>query len=373
MGEILDRINRLRANINEVAMSWPLEHVDLKVIAEIERRANASQSFRSFADNIRDKLSEAEAANMYERWSVVFDAFAEARTATLLLAGGAQLVERIIEGDAQSPDIRVVFDGTEFFVEVKSLHVAHGEEHNRRITDDAFISQCELESRLQESQQSVVISEFVVRPHASVHGFDYTGNSVRDVVNRLRSKLRDRVDEGQFQRGPTFLAVDLSMFPLFGSLRESALCAYPGFESSRAVSGEIWNAVFAKEGDDLYKHEDFEGAGNLDGCCDRNGFLIGHDFVSGVIVMDGKESCGLLRNQDSQVFAPFLTAVTDFQNDENNVLVGQFAPSRPDEFVEMVKIKAFELWRDRDSPLWDQGADWDAAKENLMIPSNVVL
>jgi hypothetical protein len=90
------------------------------------------------------------------------------------------------------------------------------------------------------------------------------------------------------------------------------------------VTGELWTAVFGKDGMPIFKSPEFEGAKNRDGDLHGNGILVDHEkpkavcFYMNPLNQHG-EIVGLVR-YGSYKIKFLLSEITDIYNDDLNTM-----------------------------------------------------
>ncbi len=371
MGQVTDKLRLLGQAINAIGFSYVFNAMDLGLIDQLETMAIGNN--RQAADFALPLVANIEATSDhivdefdYDHLMAVYDAYAEAKVGKRMWDQGLRPI-RIPEGRGPTPDFRVPFQGQDFFVEVKALHVRRGVANNDAIMEAGFESLVNL-SQQRARNVTIATAEMTIRPHDSASAA-YDPTSAKYIAEDLLSRIDGRFRAAQFQHGPTFGAVDLTMLPLFGALPKSIYRTHPESQTRAAVSGVLWHAAFGDEGSDLYRPIEFDGLSNLDGYFEAQGLLRTRQFIKGFIFFDQSNTAFLVRKNDEAQLVPFLSRLSDtWNNDANEAICRIQDPVEIDDFRRMIQIKAVELWKARNEPLWQDLTDWQRAKEAFGIP-----
>lgn len=371
MGEVTDYLRMWGQEINQIGFSYVFNAFDLNLIDQLENMSTgANPQAAAFATplvaNIKSKTDQIGDEFDFERLMAVYDAYAEAKVGKRMWDWGLQPI-RIPEGAGPTPDFRVPFQGQDFFVEVKALHVRRGAVNNADIMEAGFEALVNL-SKQRKRNVAIATAEMIIRPHDPA-STAYDPTSAKYVAEDLLQRIDGRFREAQFQHGPTFGAVDLTMLPLFGGLAKSIYRTHPDLQTRSAVSGTLWHVAFGDEGGDLYRPIEFDGLSNLDGQFEAQGLLTARQFIKGFIFFDQSNTAFLVRKNDEAQLLPFLSRLSGtWNNDANEAICRIQDPVEIDDFRRMIRIKAVELWKARNEPLWQNLTDWQLAKEAFGIP-----
>ena len=80
------------------------------------------------------------------------------------------------------------------------------------------------------------------------------------------------------------MLVDLSdQLPLLSQPLEAIQEKYFDYHGNTQVSGELWSVAFGKVGDQILKPAEFEGANNFDGELEKEGILVSHPYIKGIV------------------------------------------------------------------------------------------
>lgn len=373
MGQLADYLAAWRAEIGGYGIAQPFLTMDLSVVERLEARLPACPVARALVASLDGVANRLRAITDFDRWLPVYEEYAEAKVGLRLLDTGLPVTRIVPPRGQKRPDFRVVVGGHDFFVEVKTLHARGGRDGYRRSMEAGFETLVGMDER--RGSARVVTGETVVQPHRNPGDDGYDPGSNRAIIETLIGRAVEHIKPGQFDQGPTVLALELSLLPLRSSVRDELYRAYPDPHEAVATSGILWHLAFGEDGSDVYRPVDFAGASNLDGRLEAAGLLSGRarPHVRGVWVLAGGNSGWLVRAADEGPLAPLLGQLPAPVNNERNELWCRqhLSPAELAELKQMVEVKALELWKDRGltghvgTPL----GDWLAAKTALGVPA----
>ena len=368
MGQIADYLRMWSQEINQIGFSYVFDAIDFGVIDQLEVMAAANDPLATpLIANIEAASQLIRSEFDYPNLMTVYDAYVEAKVGKKLLDCGLAPV-RLPETAVPTPDFRVPFQGSDFFVEVKALHVRRGNANYAAIMEAGFESLHHLFQQ-RGRNEAFAISEMLIQSHNTATA-SYDPSSTKFLAEELLGRVDGRLKAAQFQSGPTFAAVDFTLLPVMGTLANSICRTYPEPQSRSAVSGVLWNVAFGQEGSDLFRPIEFDGLSNLDGQFEGSGLLIGSSFVKGFIFFNRTEIASLIRKQDQGQCLPFLSQLSNVWNNEVNEILCSFHDVQElADFRQMIRIKAVELWKERGEPLWEERIDWNQARADLGIPA----
>ncbi len=372
MGQLADDLAAWRAEIGRYGISQPFLTMDLTVVERLEARLPACPVSQALVASLGGVVNRLRAITDFDRWLPVYEEYAEAKVGLRLLETGLPVTRIVPPRGEKRPDFKVVVGGHDFFVEVKTLHARGGRDGYRRSMEAGFETLVGMDER--RGTAPVVTGETVVQPHRNAGDDAYDPWSNRAIIETLIGRAVGHIKPGQFDQGPTALALELSLLPLRSSVRNELYRTYPDPHEAVATSGILWHLAFGEDGSDVYRPVDFAGASNLDGRLEAAGLLSGtaRPHVRGVWVLAGDNSGWLVRAADEEPLAPLLGRLPAPANNERNDLWCRQPLSTAEltELKQMVEVKAFEWWKDRErtsrpgTPL----GDWVAAKTALGIP-----
>lgn len=235
-------------------------------------------------------------------------------------------IHEIPEASSSTPDFyinadcSIVPDETEIskiYMEVKTLGFADGNNIYKKAQVDAFLAQVELEKQHLQGKR-ISTAERVVTPLGNT---DLLGEI--EIINK---KISNNIKQSQFEFGngqDSILFIDLNQLWHPRNIEE-CLSVYPDMDRDCTISGRLWNVVFGKEGERIYSEHDFVGKGSVDGHLTRNGIMLDHTYVKGVIFglgrkLEEKTFFGFYRYEEQELpTAVFIQKFCDFCNDERN-------------------------------------------------------
>ena len=307
MGDVADYLRAWRAEIAPYGISQPFQTMDLSIIDRLEARLPGSEVAQALISSLNRRANSLRHITDFERWLPVYEEYAEAKVGLILLETNHPVI-RIVPprdpiippGQRRRPDFQIIINGTNYFIEVKTLHARGGSGNYRSSFEDSFEALVRLDER--RGTRSIRIAETVVQPHRNPGDDEYDPRSNRQIIETLIGRAVEQIKVGQFNQGTTVLALELSLLPFRSSLRAELYRAYPDPHEDVASSGILWNLAFGEEGADIFRPVDFQGASNLDGRLEALGLLRGQDrtFVRGVLALSGRISVGWRRKVTRQ-------------------------------------------------------------------------
>lgn len=281
MSAIKDKLMKLKQEINSVGSSFPMMYIKLDFIEKMELEAEQNIAFKEalcliskFADkalkNIEDYNSLSEIKNIYS------EVFILSKLQSLLN------ITKIPEKNSKTPDYKVRFRDVDIYIELKSLNMIGGNLKHKDIMNDSLDSKITAEEQINKGS-NVGFGVQVIQPYLS-NNKKYDFRSTRLVIESLIDKINQNIKEDQYSLGDTILLVDLSdQLPLISKPIDAIQETYFNDIGSTKASGELWNVAFGKVGDQILKPVEFEGADNLDGYLIKEGVLISHPYIKGLI------------------------------------------------------------------------------------------
>ena len=105
---------------------------------------------------------------------------------------------------------------------------------------------------------------------------------------------------------------------------ESGIALYQEGQMKSIASGVLWHTAFGHSGDVIYKPIEFEGKSNIDSPLNRNGILIDHSYIKGLVFATYKnfqerKYLGFFRYEEQDnPSADFISIFCDLHNDNRN-------------------------------------------------------
>ncbi len=281
MSTIRDKLLKLCQEINSVGSSFPMSYIKLDFIEKMELEAEQNIAFKDALSQI-SKLSDKASKNIedYNSISEIKNIYSEAYILSKLQS--LLNINKIPEASSKTPDYKVIFRGKDLYIELKSINMLGGTLKHKDIMNDSLDSRITAEEQINKGK-NVGIGVHVVQPYLS-HNKKYDPNSTRLVIESLIDKINQNIKKEQYSLGDTLLLVDLSkQLPLHSKPLDAIQNQYFDDIGNANVSGELWSVAFGRVGDQILKHAEFEGADNLDGELEKEGILISHTYIKGLI------------------------------------------------------------------------------------------
>lgn len=317
MSKIKDALLKLIQDINSIGNSFPMLYIKLDFIEKMEFESNVNPVFYDSMNKI-EKLIKKASMNIEDYTSLVNikNIYSEAYIFSKLKS--SFVIEKIIEKKHKTPDYKVKFRESDIFVELKSLNMFDGNIKHKDIMEKSFDSKIEAERQIQKGAK-VGLGEQVVQPYLSANK-TYDPYSVRLVIESLIDKINQNIKKEQYFSGDTVLLIDLSDQLLLVSKPTQAIQEKYYDDLGRTnVSGELWNVAFGKLNDIILRPAEFEGADNSDGKLLKEGILVSHPYIRGLIfhMNEGFYSFGVFKHDNLNVvrFLEYLSTQHTFQND----------------------------------------------------------
>jgi hypothetical protein len=192
-------------------------------------------------------------------------------------------IEPIRATSVPTPDFRIVANGAEIFIEVKTPSYGWGPDgmiHEIGVNKPALAERDKiLQSNATSGVSDVVVTELESLPRGLRKR---TKHSLFDQYVVLADKCIKNVDCGQFKNPSTYLMVDnLIISDTF--VVDDLLPAYEA-KGRLLHSGALWNLAFARKGNIYFEPGEFVGTDNLGSHIDKPGVLIKKRCVQGLLV-----------------------------------------------------------------------------------------
>lgn len=281
MNKVRDKLLKLVQTINSVGSSVPMLYVKLDFIEKMELESdenvifkNALKKIETLADkaikDIEDYNSLLELKNIYSE-SYIFS-----KLKSLLV------VEKMPEQSNKTPDFKVKYRGADIFIELKSLNMIDGTFKHKNIMNESMQSKIDAETQIENGTQ-IAFGEQLIKPYKKCNK-PYDCGSVKLVIESLIDKINQNIERAQYSLGDTVLLVDLSgQLPLMAKPSQAIQEKYYDTIGRSDVSGELWHIAFGEMGSEIYRALEFEGADNKDGQLSKEGILISHPYIKGLV------------------------------------------------------------------------------------------
>ena len=217
-------------------------------------------------------------------------------------------IKRIINGDALN-----------LFLEVKALSFLDGNLNYHAAQNAGLNVRIAIEEQ-QKNGKRVASGEMEVSPYSK----NKTTPSARELIEIFIDKLNNNIKPGQFVHGDTVLLVDIKQLLLDAHWQQSSIALYQEKAAKSIASGVLWNALFGREGNLIFKPIECEGLTNIDSPLRKNGVLVENLNIKGVVFatyhnFTVRKYVGFFRDEEQdQQAANFIATLCDFYNDDLN-------------------------------------------------------
>lgn len=229
---------------------------------------------------------------------------------------------RIQQTTTQSPDFNIKENGKfsfDIFVEVKSLSFLDGNLNYKAAQESGLAANISIEQQFAVGGINA-FAETIISPFLKNNKLP----STRELIEIYIDKINNNLKSEQFSHGDTVLLVDIKQLLLGSNWDESAVALYQEGQTQSIVSGVLWHTAFGQVGNIIYKPIEFEGKENVDSPLTKNGILIDHKFIKGLVFATYKnyherKYLGFYRHeeQDEQT-VNFIASFCVFHNDSMN-------------------------------------------------------
>lgn len=230
--------------------------------------------------------------------------------------------ERVPETTTPTPDFKVTYNGDfpfEIYIEVKALSFLDGNLNYIEAQKSGLESAISTEKQLKEGKK-IAFGETIISPFLKRNKLP----STRELIEIYIDKITNNIKAGQYNSGDTVLLIDIKQLLLGSHWDESGVAFYQEGLTKSIVSGVLWNTAFGRAGEMIYKPIEFEGKPNVDSPLTKNGILVDHSYIKGLVFATYKnfqerKYLGFFRydQQDEQV-ANFISLFCDLHNDDKN-------------------------------------------------------
>ncbi len=281
MGVIKDKALRLIQDINSVGSSSLLLYIQLDFIEKMEIEKEQDIVFRETLRKIDRQLNKAlKNIESYTQQIQIKNAYSEAYVFSKLRSKLS--IMKVPEGCEKTPDYKVEFRGEEIYIELKSLNMLGGNQKHKEVMEGALESKINAEEQILQGS-GVGFGTQVIQPYFSPNK-SHNPRSVRTVIEALIDKINQNIKHDQYLSGDSILLVDLSdQLPLVSKASQAIQKQYYDDMGDAHVSGELWQVAFGKVGDPILKPPEFEGGSSDDGNLQKEGILITHPYIKGLL------------------------------------------------------------------------------------------
>lgn len=282
MCTIRDKVCKLIQEINSVGSSFPMLYVKSDFIEKMELESDSIPMFKETLESINKLVEKAlKSIEDYNTIVQIKNLYSEAYIFSKLRSLVA--IKKIQEKKSKTPDYVIRFRGKDIFIELKSLNMLEGTIKHKRIMEESLDSKIAAENQIHNGSK-VGFGEQEIQPYLTQNNKEYDPRSVRLVIESLIDKINQNIKTEQYSSGDTVLLVDLSdQLPLISKPLEAIQKRYHEKLGDTFVNGELWNVAFGKLNDEILRPAEFKGANNLDGKLKKEGILISHPYIKGLI------------------------------------------------------------------------------------------
>jgi hypothetical protein len=265
------------------------------------------------------RLLEGYSVGYSEKLKSAFEVYSECAIFLEIKSKGL-LIERVPEAKEARPDFKVSYNNKDVFFEAKILGwAANGIQHNNAINAGLEV-QILIEEQL-KSGKKIASGMYEISPLKTSK--ESIENPEKYFIEAISAKLNQNVKSAQLKLGATFLICDLSSLSHPSNPQKSSTIVHNDNMYSSFSSGELWHIAFGEYGDRILTAIEFEGKSNVSGKLQRNGVLIDHEKLLGVIYRTSNLSgiCSyscLIRSKHFDEYGELIIKLCDNWNDENN-------------------------------------------------------
>lgn len=214
--------------------------------------------------------------------------------------------------NVKTPDFKLELESEsdEMNFEVKTLSVVAGEIGIKNSLENGLEAEIDLQDQLDAGKERA-IAESVVQPYGSKTG--QSGN-LTTVINTLIEKSMQNIKKGQYPNDKSFLVINLSMLNLICEDNRSLRPVYcDDYLYNKAVSGDLWMAVFGNIGFPIFATPEFEGKPAIESFMNKIGLLQNSDnsMIAGIFFIVNSLSGG------SEIFGLFKKEKLDYLKSHN--------------------------------------------------------
>lgn len=298
-----------------------------------------SEADNDLVDSITNKafieiLKKNPASTTESDYSRLVELYNEEWVLSYLLSKGVS-AKKIPETNIKTPDfecsMKINGEEKKFFIELKSLDICGGHYGHDQNNEEALEIAIKMEENIKNNPQKGIYTSIQV-PNNFANKFDY--NSQRaSLIEILIEKIEGNLKKDQFNNEPTFLFVMIDrLCPGIGSKEDLVSYYFDGNFS--IVSGVFWTVCFANIGHLVLKEAEFEGKSNIERPLNKQGILIGRNYIAGVMFgcsffKKEKKVFGLYDEHltfdnnkwsDLDTFEVFSKITNDYSNKKNEII-----------------------------------------------------
>lgn len=316
MGHIFREIQNKTASLVRISTNPILQYFDQSVCDKIDSMSHCDLIIKDYQKNILADIN-AWKDDFCDAHKAALEKYNEASLYLALKLRGID-VSRIPESKHEkTPDFSVSSCVETFYIEQKSLGFAQGLNNYNEAMYESLDSNIQIEEQLKV--KAIAQSEHIISPYGGVKNYDYS--SRRMVIRVIGEKIGHNIKRDQFSKGKTHLFVNINQLPIFGDGKKSVCAEFVSrHRNLEIVSGILWHVCFGKIGDRIFSNAEFEGKPNIEGCLEREGALVGNDFIQSIVFWknDGLEFEFYCLHNDAIDIPNEIRSFLTSENDEGN-------------------------------------------------------
>jgi len=313
-----DRILELTQEHSGYGHNGILSSFSLDMCKKIDN-ASVSDSFAEKTVKEILKLLKGYQVGYAEKLKSAFEVYSEYAIFHEIRSKGI-LIERVPEEKEARPDFKISINGEALYLEAKVLGWAAGGIQHKAAINNGIDAQISIEDQIRDGK-TVAFGESEISPLGSTK--ESIENPEKYFIEAISAKLNQNVKSAQLKLGPTFLICDLTSLHHPSDHRKSSVIVHNDNMYDSYSSGELWHIAFGEHGDRILKAIEFEGKPNVSGKLQRNGVLIEHEELIGVIfrvsTLSGEcsYSC-LIKSKHFDKYGGLVVQLSDSWNDDDN-------------------------------------------------------
>jgi hypothetical protein len=281
--------------------------------------ASVSDSFAEKTVKEILKLLKGYQVGYSERLKSAFEVYSEYAIFHEIMSKGIS-IEKVPEEKDARPDFKVSICGEELYLEAKVLGWASGGIQHNAAINEGIDAQISIEEQLNDGK-TVALGESEISPLGTTK--ESIENPEKYFIEAISAKLIQNVKTAQLKLGPTFLICDLTSLNHPLDHRKSSVIVHNDNKYDSFSSGELWHIAFGEHGDRILKAIEFEGKSNVSGKLQRNGVLVEHEELIGVIfrVSHFSGECSyssLIKSEHFDKYGGLVNMLSDCWNDDEN-------------------------------------------------------
>lgn len=313
-----DRILGLIQEHREYGHNGILFSFSLDICQKIDEASKKDNFAKKTVKEILELLKDYD-VGYSEKLKSAFEVYSEYAIFLEIKSKGIA-IERVPEAKEARPDFKVSLDDEDIYFEAKVLGWASGGIQHNAAINSGIAAQISLEDQLKEGKR-IAIAESEISPLGTS---EYSiQNPEQYFIEAISAKLSNNIKQSQLKLGPTFLICDLTALHHPSDPKTSSVIVHNDNMYGSFSSGELWHIVFGECGDRILKAIEFEGKSNVSGKLQRNGVLVEHPELIGVIFRVAKLSGGcsyscLITSENFEKYGGIVTQLSDCWNDNEN-------------------------------------------------------